>query len=487
MKKKIIIGFAIVLGLCAAGYLALPYLLASQKQAGSSYQTEAARVGSITAYVGATGSIRTNQTARLVWQASGKVTNVRVQKDQQVAVDTVLAELDPTSLAQNIITAQAELISAKEALDNALNNSVARTNAQLALIQAEKDLEDAEEESQSKLYQRASQETIDIARANLINANEALDSAEEVFNQTRAAGEDSPVYAAGLSQYARAKQEQQNAEYNLRYVQELPDALDVEEVDAKLEQAKARLLSAREDWDRIKDGPNPDDIAAAQARVDAAQATINQARLVAPFAGTITAVDAQQGDLVSTGILAFQIDDLSRLLVDVEVSEVDINHIQVGQTASLAFDAISGAEYHGAVTGIAANGSSTGGAVNFIVTVAIDDADEAIRPGMTAAVNIAVAQVDSALMVPNRAVRTENGKRVVYVLKTKAGEETAAPAAVEVTLGVSSNNYSQVIEGELKAGDRIVLNTPAEIQAMGSGMAPGSGLGKMLFGSNSTK
>ena len=68
-----------------------------------------------------------------------------------------------------------------------------------------------------RLYQRASQNTIDIARANLITANEALDSAEERFNQVSGLGDDSPVYAAALSQMARARQERDMADYNLRY------------------------------------------------------------------------------------------------------------------------------------------------------------------------------------------------------------------------------------------------------------------------------
>ncbi len=457
MKKKIFIAVGVILALAIAAFFGYPFIQSrlNPGQVQNMYQTEAARMGNLTAYVGATGSVRADQTASIVWQTSGKVAAVHVEKGQRVEADAVLAELSQTSLSQSIIMAQADLISAREALEDVLNNSEARSNARLALVQAQKALEDAEKKSQSKLYQRASKETIDIARANLINANEALDSAEATFNQVKGRGEDDPVYAAGLSAYARARQEQLQAEYNLRYVQELPDPLDVEETYSLLDQAKAKLLSAKEDWERIKDGPDPDDIATAQARIDAAQATLDMARLTAPFGGTITRVDIQNGDLISAGKVAFDMADLTRLLVDVDVSEVDINSVQIDQPVSLTFDGITDREYSGVVSDIASMGTAASGTVNFTVTVEILDPDESIRPGMTAAVNIAVKQLDDILLVPSRAVRTLNNQRVVYVLQNNM------PVPVEITLGFSANNNSQITKGELKAGDLIILNPPS--------------------------
>ena len=101
--------------------------------------------------------------------------------------------------------------------------------------------------------------------------------------------------------------------------------------------------------------------------------------------------------------------------------------------------------------------SSAGGAVNFNVTVEISDFDANVKPGMTAAVNIAVTQLDNVLTVPNQAVRVVNGKRVVYILKNNV------PSRLEITLGASSNTDSQVTGGDLKAGDPIVLNPPSTL------------------------
>ncbi|MBI9049948.1 MAG: efflux RND transporter periplasmic adaptor subunit [Anaerolineaceae bacterium] len=470
MKKKKYLRIGIIVGAIIIVVVSIIVVngIRANNAAQSEYQTEAASIGDISIMVSATGAVRANQSANLIWQTSGKVSDIHVAKGQLVEEDAILAELASTSVSQNIILARVDLITAEEALDKAINNSEARANAHLVLIQAEQALDDAEDESASKLFQRASQETIDIAKANLINANDALDKAEDLYERTRGSGEDSVVYAAGLSQYAKARQDQQSAEYNLRFVQDLPDPLTVEEVNAKLEQAKALYLTAKQDWEKVKDGPNEEDVLAAQARVDSAQAALDMANLSAPFDGTVTDIENKVGDLVSTGSKGFQLDDLSHLLVDVEVSEVDINQVSIDQVVEITFDAIQDQIFDGVVTDISMFGANTTGSVNFIVTAEIDDPTVLIRPGMTAAVNIEVEQLQGVLLVPSRAVRTLNDNRVVYVMKG------TSPMPVEITLGASANAYSQIVSGDISEGDMIVLNPPATLQGFGP---PSSGMG----------
>jgi HlyD family secretion protein len=208
---------------------------------------------------------------------------------------------------------------------------------------------------------------------------------------------------------------------------------------------------------------------AAQARVAAAQATLDQARIVAPFAGIITNVDSKPGDQVNPGTPAFRLDDLSHLWIDVEVSEVDINQVQDGQPAILTFDAILAKEYSGEVVEVSPVGTENQGVVNFKVTVELIDADADVRPGMTSAVEIVVSQLDNVLLVPNQAVRAEEGKRMVYILG-----ENGQLTPVEVTLGASSDRHSQLLEGDLQLGDLIVLNPPIDFF---SGGPPGGGMG----------
>ena len=152
--------------------------------------------------------------------------------------------------------------------------------------------------------------------------------------------------------------------------------------------------------------------------------------------------------------------------MDIDVSEVDINRVQIGQPVDLTLDAVQGKSYQGTVSDISGVGKTTSGTVNFSVTVEITDKDEQIRPGMTVAANIAVTQLQDVLIIPNRAIRTQGTRRVVYIL------QNGTPTPVEITLGPSSNVDSQVISGDIKEGDPIVLNPPSQ-----SIFAPGGGQG----------
>jgi HlyD family secretion protein len=421
----------------------------------ASYQTAKVSKGDLTAFVGATGTVRSNQSSVLTWQTTGIIGKVDVTRRQAVAANTVLAELDQTSLPQTIIMAQADLVTSQKALDSLLTSTEARANAQLALVKAQKALDDTQKKRQSMQFQRASQQTIDIARANMIQAKDALDTATDIYNRNKGRSSDDVVFAAALSQFAAAQQRYDQSKYNYDYVQSLPSSLDIQEADANLEVAKAQVLAAKQDWEKVKDGTNEDDVAAAQARVAAAQATLNMAHLTAPFAGTITSVDIKPGDTVTPGMAALQIDDLSHLYVDIDVSEVDIERVKIGQPVTLTLDAIQGSEFEGAVSDIAPVGKATTGSVNFTVTVEIKDQSQQIRPGMTAAANISVNQLKNVLLIPNRAIRTQNGKRIVYVIRN------GLPTQIEITLGASSNTASEVASGDIHEGDEIILNPPS--------------------------
>ena len=200
-----------------------------------------------------------------------------------------------------------------------------------------------------------------------------------------------------------------------------------------------------------------------QARVDAAQATVNMQYIQAPFNGIITVVNNTPGDQVRAGDPAIRLDDVSQLLVDVEISEVDINSVEVGQPASLTFDAILDKTYNGVVEEVSRVGTSSSGVVNFTVKVKLTDADADVKPGMTSAVTIITKQLEDVLLVPNRAVRLVDGQRAVFILKN--GQITR----VDIELGSTSDLNSEVIGGDLKEGDVLILNPPA-IYTGNSGM-----------------
>jgi len=419
-------------------------------------QTAVVERGTLTATVGASGSAHANQSAILTWQTSGRVENIMVQVGDRVVAGQVLANLSPTSLAQNIILAQADQVSAQRNLDTLMNSTTPSAQAHLNQVNAQKAFNTAQT-TFNNLSGKTSHLTLEKANSDYVLAQQKYDQAKASYDNLSGLAENDPVRAAAYNAYYSAKVARDRALGTLNYYQAGPSKLSLEEAQVKLDLARAQLEDAQREWDRLKDGPDAGDITAAQARLNAALAAVEMAQIKAPFAGTITGADPMPGDLVTPGLTAFRVDDLTRLLVDVQIPEVDINTIKVGQAVLVTFDAALGKEYHGRVVEVARVGTSLQGAVNFNVTVVLSDADAEVRPGMTAAVTITVQQRENALLVQNRAVRLINGQRVVFVLRS------GTPVEVNITLGATSDLVSEVIAGDLKVGDTIVLNPPVAL------------------------
>ncbi|MBU2609358.1 MAG: efflux RND transporter periplasmic adaptor subunit [Chloroflexi bacterium] len=476
MKKKLWIIFGAVV--IVAG-IAGAYWLNTQNQASAAagqFQTVKAERGTLTATIGATGTVRAHQTAILTWQTSGSVETVIVNIGDSVAAGDVLATLAETSLPQSVILAQADLVTAQRNLDNLLDSNTQSAQAQVNLVQAQEDYDSDEATLDMMLAANRGGTSADIqnAEAELTLAEESYDQAESAYDDVKDRSGDEWDWskAQAYTNLYNATQSLEDAQDNLNFFLFVPSGNDIDEARAELALARAQLEDAQREWDRLKDGPDADDVEALRAKVAAIQATLNMTRLTAPLGGTVSVVNVMPGDQVNAGANGFRLDDLSHLLADVEVSEVDINSVKVGQPVVITFDAILGKEYHGQVTQVAQVGDVAQGAVNFTVTVEISDADAQVKPGMTAAVTVVVNALKDVLLVPNRAVRLVDGQRVVYVLRN------GQPQEVKITLGANSDTMSEVVGGDLKAGDLIILNPPATFDTGRGGGGPfGGGMG----------
>jgi HlyD family secretion protein len=430
---------------------------ARQAQAAlTNLQTETATRGTLTATVGAYGSARSNQSANVPWQTNGTVGKVDVGVGQTVKAGQELASLDPNSLPSNIVAAQQNLANAQTNLDNLLQSRIPTGQSQLAVAQDEKSVTDAQHHLNNVTAQtNASQDTINAAQANYYLAENKVKKLQKRYDHTPGKPEKSLVKATALSKLNDAIVQRDQALRTWNWDKAKPTDQSIAQANANLALANEQLASDQYKYNQLKSGPTANDIAAAKAAVASAQAMVNEAQLTAPFGGTITEVNIKPGDLASPGAVAFRIDDLSSMYVDLQVSEVDIKKVKVGQTVDLTFDAIPNRQHTGQVTQIGRVGVSSQGVVNFDVTAKIDHPDNAISPGMTVAANILVTEVPDALMVPNQAVQTINNQTVVFVLRN------GQIKPVQVVLGASSGVMSQVVSGDLKAGDVIVLNPPA--------------------------
>ena len=188
------------------------------------------------------------------------------------------------------------------------------------------------------------------------------------------------------------------------------------------------------------------------------QDTMNNYTITAPISGTIIEKDAKVGDAVKTGDTLCIVYDLSYLEMSINVDELQISSISVGQKVQITADAVPDKTYVGTVTRVSMKGKSDGGTTTYPVSIRIDDTD-GLRPGMNANAEIVVAEAKNALVVPNAAV-----VRGSYVLVTKdspsaASADTAMEAPegfvyVPVKTGVSDDDYTQIVSG-IQEGDTI--------------------------------
>ena len=196
----------------------------------------------------------------------------------------------------------------------------------------------------------------------------------------------------------------------------------------------------------------------AELSMESLQDTMNNYTVTSPISGTIIEKSGKVGDALSAGSDLCTIYDLSYLEMTINVDELQVSSLSVGQTVQVTADAVPDKTYEGTVTRVSMKGDTSGGTTTYPVTVRIDEID-GLRPGMNANAEIVVAQAKNALAVPNAAI-----VRGGYVLVTQdspsaanADPDMIAPDGfvyVKVKLGVSDSDYTQVVSG-LTADDTV--------------------------------
>jgi HlyD family secretion protein len=433
--------------------------------------TYTVRTGNLTATVSAFGNARSQQTALLNWQTSGTVASVNVQIGDQVKAGQVMATLDPTTLSTTILTAQSNLVTDQQALDTLLNSKVSEAQAQVNLATAATNLQNAQTAASGLAYPRGSQNTITTAQNNYTIDQGQVALAQDNFDKVKNLAHDDPRYIQALSTLTSATSREQTDLATLNYLTGKPDQNTINTDQANLALAQAQYNDALSAWNQAKNGPTQAQIQAAQAKIQADESTIAEGEVTAPFSGTVTAVNVLPGDVVAVGAQAFEVDDLSTIYVDMQVSELSIDQIKVGQPVQLTFDAIANKTYDGQITQVGAVGTNSSGVVNYTVTAKVTNPDAQVRSGMTASVNIVTSQISNVLLVPTSSIQTFGNNHLVF-LQGSNGQ----PTPVRITIGQSSNNLTQVVSGNLKAGDVILLTPPGTTSA-------GSGAGGLrIFG-----
>jgi HlyD family secretion protein len=329
------------------------------------------------------GKVTPVKSAALAFSTGGIVSQIPVALGDKVEAGKVLAQLDTRQLELQLAQSDANLASAQA------------KQSQLKRGPTPEDLAAAQQSVTSA--QAAYDNLIKPAPNDLAALRTDVDKTKALSDQATAAydavGGDANPNSGMLPQRAQLQQAWLDYQKALTlYNNKLNPS------NASIQQALATLTSAKDQLAKLQ--PTADDIAVVQANVNAAQAArdlvaeqIKNAKLVAPFAGTVTTLDIDVGEYAAAGTVIVRLADTSNWQIETtDLTELNIVNVKEGTPVTMTFDAIPGLELPGKVTKIRSYGDNKQGDIVYTVYVTPDQQDARLRWNMTAKVNIETKQ-----------------------------------------------------------------------------------------------
>jgi HlyD family secretion protein len=216
----------------------------------------------------------------------------------------------------------------------------------------------------------------------------------------------------------------------------------------------------------------------AQAQLAKDRTNFNYSVIRSPVSGVVVNRTVDVGQTVAASFQTptlFQIaQDLSKMQIDSSFAEADVGVIRIGQPVRFNVDAFPNRAFNAVVKQIRLNATTQQNVVTYDVVVAVENPEQILMPGMTAYVNVIVAQRKNVILVPNAALRFNPQQTVEKAPLAKGkGEKDEAPTGtvyvlkadqlqpIKIKAGISDNRFSEVLSGDLKVGDEVVTGEVA--------------------------
>lgn len=289
---------------------------------------------------------------------------------------------------------------------------------------------------------------------------------------------------------------------SLLFAQQKQSLANVDSARATLElasanEARTRGLYQQEYVSRLEMDTAIQAKKAAQAGLRVALATVEKdtANLAysvirSPVSGVVVDRTVDVGQTVAASLQTptlFKIaQDLASMQIDANFAEADIGSIKAGLPVKFTVDAFPSRSFQGVVKLVRLNPTTLQNVVTYDVVINVANPDETLLPGMTAYVNIPVAERKSVLLIPNAALRFKPANYEATKLSTKSGESSKRDSfsgrvfilkagklvPVAVSLGISDNRNTEIISGEIKAGDLVLLGESQSDSKSSSAASP---------------
>jgi len=378
---------------------ALLLWLGLDKPGAAQYRTAVLQRGDLTVTVTATGSVQPTNEVEISSELSGIIRTVAVDYNDRVKVGQVLAELDTDKLKAEVAHSRATLL------------------ARQANVQ----------EAEARVTEKQ-------------------------------------------SEYERIKRLQ---------AKNFSSQADLDTAKAAYQTALAALASARAEVD------------VAQANLDVDETNLKKACICSPIDGIVLSRDVEPGQTVASSLQApvlFRLaEDLAEMTLEVDIDEADMGKVREGQQAVFTVEAFPERDMPATITELRFAPETVEGVVTYKAVLAIDNSQLLLRPGMTATAEITVQQLQDVLLVPNAALRfvppaDESEAQQGSVLRklfphrpqrvrnpndsSRSGRQLwlardGVPLAVAVSTGASDGAMTEILAGELSAGDAVILDTIA--------------------------
>ncbi|HXU91229.1 MAG TPA: efflux RND transporter periplasmic adaptor subunit [Methylomirabilota bacterium] len=423
--------------------------------------------GPLSASVSATGNLNAVTTVLVGSQVSGTIKELHADFNTVVRTGQVIARIDPALFEAAVSQARADL---KSAHSTVLNREAQVEQAVTSVDNARADSAEAEAQTAKALV------TVVDTRRTLARHTELFES-----GLVAAADRDSAqtAYDAAIAQHESAQ----------AHARALASAIRTAEAQLRVQQAELQVTR--------------DQVEQKEAALTQAQINLDHTTIRSPVDGVVVNRAVDVGQTVAATLQAptlFTIaQDLTRMQVETSVDEADIARIRTDTPVTFTVDAFPGETFAGRVSQIRKAPQVAQNVVTYIVVVAVANPSGTLVPGMTANVKFVTAQKDNVLKIPNTALRfrppgallpmpesasssmaqpgrpdtnkrqatTRSGEGIVWILGADGG-----PVPVRLTLGITDGTFTEILGGDLRPGQAVVVALEGQAPVAAPGTAP---------------
>ncbi len=498
--------FFAILALLLAGLAVYYWLSGAGKSEKVEYRTEPVTRGDLSSKVSATGSLQAVTKITVGSEVSGKIEKLYVDFNSRVKKGDILAEIDPSTFRARVELQEANLSDSQAALDNASANAI---NSQAGIRRSEATMASARAQiEQARATIANNKASAEAARANIDRGRADLDNTRLDFERLQELRKRDLISQADVDD-ARALYRQSQASLSSLVSQAEAAEATYRASLALMQAREADLLSAQTDRDGAIAQANAAraQVRSAEARVRQARANLEQAEvdlsrtiLRSPIDGIVLDRKVTIGQTVAAQFQAPDLftlaQNLDHMQVEAAVDEADIGQVKLGAEASFTVDSFPADKFTGKVTEVRKAAVVVQNVVTYTVIIRTQNEGLRLMPGMTATVGIQVESRENVLMVPNAALRflpagtsarkspaasrspsggkpgkpgKRNGSRSLYTL------ENGELKPHEVKTGITDGINTEILEGDLKEGDAVVIEAIGDTPKPVSTGQPGGG------------